>query len=151
MLDRRKLRNEFAEIKEKLKKRGEDLSELDNYSKLDERRRKVISEVEKLKTERNETSKQISQLKREKQDATELINKMQTVSKEIKELDTELNEIDKQLDKIMLGIPNIPHESVPYGEDEEDNEEVRQWGEIPKFSFEVQAHWDIGTALNILD
>src|SRR5690625_4635092 len=108
MLDRRKLRNEFVEIKQKLAKRGEDLSELDNFGKLDERRRKVISEVEQLKAVRNDTSKQISALKREKKDASELIEKMQTVSKQIKDLDQELTEIEEQLDKIMYGIPNIP-------------------------------------------
>src|SRR5690625_2114881 len=151
MLDRRKLRNEFAEIKAKLAKRGEDLSELNHFGELDERRRQLITQVEQLKAERNERSKQISQLKREKQDATELIENMQTVSKHIKNLDTELSEIDERLDSIMFGIPNIPHESVPFGEDEDDNEEVRKWGNIQEFPFEVQPHWDIGANLNILD
>lgn len=151
MLDRRMLRNEFTEIKEKLTKRGEDLSELEKFGELDERRRTIITEVEQLKATRNETSKQISELKREKQDASELIEQMQTVSKQIRELDTELSEIDEKLDTIMLGIPNIPHESVPFGEDEDDNEEVRQWGDLPEFSFEPQAHWDVGTNLGILD
>lgn len=151
MLDRRELRNNFAKIKAKLQKRGEDLSELDNFGKLDERRRAIINEVEQLKAERNETSKKISELKREKKDASELIERMQQVSKQIKDLDHELNEIEEKLDTIMLGIPNIPHESVPIGEDEEDNEEVFKWGEIPQFSFEVQPHWDIGTNLGILD
>ena len=151
MLDRKLLRTEFEEIKEKLAKRGEDLSELENFGSYDKRRRAIISEVEQLKAERNETSKQISTLKREKQDAGELIEQMQMVSKQIKELDTELTEIDEKLDKMMLGIPNIPHESVPFGEDEDDNEEVRQWGELPEFSFEPQPHWDIGTNLGILD
>lgn len=151
MLDRKELRNNFAEIKAKLQKRGEDLSELDNFGKLDERRRAIINEVEQLKAERNETSKKISELKREKKDASEIIERMQQVSKQIKDLDNELTEIEKKLDNIMLGIPNIPHESVPIGEDEEDNEEVFKWGEIPQFSFEVQPHWDIGTNLGILD
>lgn len=151
MLDRRMLRNEFEDIKAKLQKRGEDLSELESFGELDERRRTVISEVEKLKAQRNDTSKQISELKREKQDASELIEQMQKVSKQIRELDTELSELDEKLDTIMLGIPNIPHESVPFGEDEDDNEEVRQWGDLPEFPFEVQAHWDVGTNLDILD
>ncbi|HZW67363.1 MAG TPA: serine--tRNA ligase [Pseudogracilibacillus sp.] len=151
MLDRKLLRSEFEDIKEKLAKRGEDLSELENFGSYDKRRRAIISEVEQLKAQRNERSKQISTLKREKQDASELIEQMQMVSKQIKELDTELTEIDEKLDKMMLGIPNIPHESVPFGEDEDDNEEVRQWGELPEFSFEPQPHWDIGTNLDILD
>ncbi|HLS22713.1 MAG TPA: serine--tRNA ligase [Pseudogracilibacillus sp.] len=151
MLDRRMLRNEFAEVKAKLEKRGEDLSELEKFESLDERRRKMIQEVEQLKAKRNDTSKHISELKRNKEDASELIEEMQTVSKKIRELDEELSEIDGELDQIMLGIPNIPHESVPVGEDEEDNEEVRRWGELPEFSFEPQAHWDIGTNLGIVD
>ena len=151
MLDRRMLRNEFAEVKAKLEKRGEDLSELEKFESLDERRRKMIQEVEQLKAKRNDTSKHISELKRNKEDASELIEEMQTVSKKIRELDEELSEIDGELDQIMLGIPNIPHESVPVGEDEEDNEEVRRWGELPEFSFEPQSHWDIGTNLGIVD
>jgi len=151
MLDRRMLRNEFAEVKAKLEKRGEDLSELEKFESLDERRRKMIQEVEQLKAKRNDTSKHISELKRNKEDASELIEEMQTVSKKIRELDEELSEIDGELDQIMLGIPNIPHESVPVGEDEEDNEEVRRWGELPEFSFLPQAHWDIGTNLGIVD
>lgn len=151
MLDRRMLRNEFEEIKAKLQQRGEDLSELESFGELDERRRTVISEVESLKATRNDTSKQISTLKREQKDASDLIEQMQTVSQQIRELDTELSELDEKLDTIMLGIPNIPHESVPFGEDEDDNEEVRQWGELPEFSFEVQPHWDIGANLGILD
>lgn len=151
MLDRRKLRNEYDEIKAKLERRGEDLSDLEKFGELDERRRTVISEVEQLKAQRNERSKQISEMKRDKKDASSLIEEMQAVSKKIKELDTELTEIDEELDTIMLGIPNIPHDSVPTGEDEEDNEEVRKWGELPQFSFDPQAHWDIGTELGILD
>src|SRR5690625_893932 len=151
MLDRRLLRNHFADITEKLAKRGEDLSELENFGMLDERRRQIINEVEQLKAERNDTSKKISAMKREKQDTSELIANMQTVSKQIKQLDDELNELDEKLDKIMLGIPNIPHESVPFGEDEDDNEEIRKWGEIPVFDFEPQAHWDIGVDLGIVD
>lgn len=151
MLDRRELRNNFAEIQKKLNKRGEDLTELESFGQLDQRRRDIITEVEQLKAKRNESSKQISVLKREGKDASSLIEEMQTVGSTIKTLDTELSEIDEKLDSIMLGIPNIPHDSVPEGEDEDDNEEVRQWGEVPNFSFEPQPHWDVGTNLGIVD
>lgn len=151
MLDRKLLRNNFKEITKKLEKRGEDLSELVNFGNLDERRRTIITTVEELKAKRNETSKQISVLKREKQDASQLIQEMQEVGKEIKELDTELTEVDEKLDHLMLSIPNIPHESVPVGEDEEDNVEVRSWGKKIDFTFEAQAHWDIATNLDIVD
>src|SRR5690625_3101458 len=151
MLDRRFLRNNFEEIMKRLEKRGEDLSELNHFGALDERRREIIAEVERLKAKRNETSKQISVMKREKKDATAVIDEMQKVSKAIKEFDAELNDIEEKLDYVMLSIPNIPHESVPVGEDEEDNVEVRNWGEKPTFSFEPKAHWDIATDVNIVD
>src|SRR5699024_6628872 len=151
MLDRKLLRNNFDEIKARLKKRGEDLSELVHFGTLDEKRRQIIAKVEEIKAKRNETSKQISVLKREKKDASELIQEMQEVGKELKTLDQELEEVEDKLNSILYAIPNIPHESVPIGEDEEDNVEVRAWGEKKEFTFEPQAHWDIATALDILD
>lgn len=151
LLDRKRLRNNFKEIKEKLEKRGEDLSALIGFGDRDERRRSIIAKVEELKARRNEASKQISQLKKEKQDASEAISEMQGVSKEIKELDTELAEVDEKLDDMLLSIPNVPHETVPIGEDEDDNVKVRQSGEIPAFDFKPEAHWDVATNLGILD
>ncbi|WP_368653509.1 serine--tRNA ligase [Ornithinibacillus sp. 4-3] len=151
MLDIRFLRNNFQEIKEKLAHRGEDLSELANFEELDRKRRELIAATEQLKAKRNEVTKQISVLKKEKQDATESILEMREVGEKIKEYDTELKEIQERLDQIMYGIPNIPHVSVPIGEDEDDNVEIRTWGEIPQFDFEEKAHWDIGTDLDILD
>src|SRR5690625_4317982 len=151
MLDRKLLRNQFDEITNKLKNRGEDLSALSSFGKLDSRRRKIITKVEELKAKRNNTSKQISVLKQEKKDATELIKEMQEVGKEIKELDTELEQVDETLDEMLLSIPNIPHESVPIGEDEDDNVEIRTWGEKPSFTFEPKSHWDIATNLKIVD
>ncbi|MBO1004183.1 serine--tRNA ligase [Pseudogracilibacillus auburnensis] len=151
MLDRKLLRTKFEEITKRLEKRGEDLSELVNFGHLDKRRRTIIATVEELKAKRNETSKEISTFKREKKDAAHLIEDMQEVGKQIKELDKELIEVDEKLDHLMLSIPNIPHESVPVGEDEEDNIEVRHWGEKPEFAFEPQAHWDIATNLDIID
>jgi seryl-tRNA synthetase len=151
MLDMKFLRNNFEEVKGKLTHRGEDLSALDQFGELDERRRQLITETEQLKAKRNEASKQISVLKREKQDATDAIKEMRTVSDQIKTFDTELTEIQEKLDQVMLSIPNIPHESVPIGEDEEDNIENRKWGEVPTFPFEPKAHWDIAADLEILD
>ena len=151
MLDRKLLRNHFEDIKARLEKRGEDLSELVNFGALDERRRKIIARVEEIKAKRNEASKRISEYKREKKDTTALIEEMQTVSAEIKELDKELVDVEEKLDHVMYSIPNIPHESVPVGEDEDDNVEVRTWGEKPAFSFEPEPHWDVATNLAILD
>lgn len=151
MLDMKYLRNNFQEVKEKLAHRGEDLSELEHFEELDEKRRKLIAQTETLKARRNVASKQISALKKEKKDADEAIKEMRTVGEEISTLDAELKDIQDKLGHIMLSIPNIPHKSVPIGEDEDDNVEVRAWGEKPQFDSEPTAHWDVATNLGILD
>ncbi|AUJ24539.1 MULTISPECIES: serine--tRNA ligase [Virgibacillus] len=151
MLDLKFLRHHFQEVKQKLAHRGEDLSELDHFGELDEKRRQLISETEQLKAKRNEVSKQISVLKREKQDAEPAIKEMREVGDQIAELDSELKQINEHLEQIMLSIPNIPHESVPIGEDEDDNVEVRSWGEKTPFSYEPKPHWDVATDLDIVD
>lgn len=151
MLDMKYVRNNFDEVKRRLAHRGEDLGELDRFGELDVRRRELIAETEQLKAKRNEVSKEISVLKREKKDAEEAIAAMREVGDEIAKLDKELKEIEETLEHIMLSIPNLPHESVPVGEDEDDNVEARQWGTVPEFSFEAQPHWDVATNLDILD
>ncbi|HEL6620068.1 TPA: serine--tRNA ligase, partial [Listeria monocytogenes] len=100
---------------------------------------------------RNEVSQEIAKLKREKQDADAKIEEMRVVGDRIKTLDIELREIDEKLDMILMSIPNIPHESTPVGESEDDNVEIRKWGEVREFDFEPKAHWDLGTDLDILD
>ncbi|HEY4599854.1 MAG TPA: serine--tRNA ligase [Cerasibacillus sp.] len=151
MLDIKYLRNNFKEITKKLEHRGEDLSDLERFGELDQNRRQLIVETENLKAKRNEVSKQIPILKKEGKDVQPVITEMREVGDRIAELDQKLREIEGQLKHVMLSIPNIPHESVPIGEDEEDNVEVRRWGEIPKFPFEIKPHWDLGTDLGILD
>ena len=135
----------------KLAHRGEDLSDFDQFEELDTKRRELIVKVEELKGKRNEVSQQVAALKREKKDADHLIKEMREVGEDIKKLDEELRTVESSLDKIMLSIPNIPHESVPVGETEDDNVEVRKWGELPEFSFEPKPHWDIADQLDILD
>jgi len=151
MLDMKYLRGNFDEVKAKLQKRGEDLSDLDKFGELDERRRELIRETEELKAKRNEVSKQISAMKKEKKDADHLITEMREVGERVKALDTELKEVEEQLETLMLSIPNIPHESVPVGEDEDDNVLDREWGDVPQFDFEAKPHWDIADQLGILD
>lgn len=151
MLDMKYLRNNFDEVKGKLAHRGEDLSELEKFGELDTRRRQLIAETEQLKAKRNEASQQISALKKEKKDADAVIQEMRRVGEQIKAFDTELKEIEEKLSHMMLSIPNIPHESVPVGEDEDDNVQVRQWGDLPTFAFDAKPHWDIATDLDILD
>ncbi|MBC1227462.1 serine--tRNA ligase [Listeria booriae] len=151
MLDVKVLREDFEGVKKKLSHRGEDLGEFEKFGELDKRRRTLIIEVETLKSQRNEVSQEIAQLKREKQNADAKIEEMRVVGDRIKTFDIELNEIDEKLRNILLAIPNIPHESTPIGETEDDNVEVRKWGEVRTFDFEPKAHWDLGTDLGILD
>ncbi|WP_040977692.1 serine--tRNA ligase [Oceanobacillus jeddahense] len=151
MLDMKYVRNNFDEVKNRLAHRGEDLGDLDKFGELDVRRRELIAETEQLKAKRNEVSKEISVLKREKKDAESAIAAMREVGDQISKFDKELKEIEETLEHIMLSIPNLPHESVPVGEDEDDNVEARKWGEVPEFSFEAQPHWDVATNLDILD
>ncbi|SDO60848.1 serine--tRNA ligase [Alkalicoccus daliensis] len=151
MLDTKLLRNEFQAVKEKLSRRNEDISALDQFEELDARRRELIQKTEELKSRRNTVSQEISEMKREKKDATEVIAEMKKVSGEIKKLDDELRQVDEELDYMLLTIPNIPHEDVPVGEDEEDNVEIRTWGEKRSFNFEEKAHWDLLKELDIAD
>jgi seryl-tRNA synthetase len=151
MLDLKFVRANFEEVKQKLSARGEDLSGLDQFEALDQRRRELIGETEALKSKRNEVSKQVAEFKREKKDADHLITEMREVGDKIKTIDDELRQVEEDLHGIMLTLPNIPHESVPVGETEDDNVPIRHWGDVPEFSFEAKAHWDIATDLNIVD
>ncbi len=151
MLDVKKLRSDFEGVKAQLERRNGTIEGLERFSQLDASRRTMIQEVEELKSKRNDVSEQIAALKRDKKDADSLIAEMKQVSERIKEQDEQLRSIETELEALLLTIPNIPQEDVPYGESEEDNREERKWGEVPDFSFEPRPHWELGTALNILD
>ncbi|WP_214704546.1 MULTISPECIES: serine--tRNA ligase [unclassified Exiguobacterium] len=151
MLDIKRLRQDFEGIKEKLAHRGEDLSALDRFPQLEEKRRDLINEVEVKKAKRNEATKQIAELKRNKQDAEGPILETRRLGDEIKLLDEELREVEADLNLILLSIPNIPHESTPIGETEDDNVTIREIGTKPDFDFEPKQHWDVMEDLQIVD
>lgn len=151
MLDIKLLRANFTEVKEKLLHRGEDLTDLGKFEDLDKRRRDLIVEAEQLKSKRNEVSQQVAALKREKADADHLITEMREVGDRIKVLDEELRSVEETLDLLLMSIPNIPHESVPIGETEDENVEIRKWGKVRDFEFEAKPHWDVADQLGILD
>ncbi len=150
MLDVKLLRQNPEMVREALENRGTavDLSE---FLELDEKRRNLLFEVEKLKNLRNQESEEIARKKKAGEPAEEQIIRMKEVSKTIKELDGDVSAIEESLQNILLTIPNIPDASVPVGKSDEDNEEVRVWGEPTKFDFEPKSHWDIGESLDILD
>lgn len=151
MLDVKKLRNEYEETAKKLANRGVKQEVLDTFMALDEKRRKLLVETEKLKKYRNEVSGAIASLKRNKEDADTKIKEMREVGDEIKLKDDQLEKIDNQIEDIASGLPNLPHESVPVGEDETDNLEIRKWGTPKAFDFNVKSHWDIAESLDIVD
>ncbi|MDF2607803.1 MAG: seryl-tRNA synthetase [Bacillales bacterium] len=151
MLDLKFLRENFEEVKQKLQFRGEDLSDLGKFENLDLQRRKLIQETEELKTKRNAVSQQVSEMKKSGQDASEIISEMREVGDRIKEIDNVLRKTEEDLENLLMSIPNIPHESVPVGESEDDNIPVRQVGEVRDFGFEPKPHWEVATALGILD
>lgn len=151
MLDIKRVRDNFAEIKEILLTRNEDLGNLDDFEELDAKRRELIAKTEELKAERNKVSEQISVMKRNKENADEVISRMRQVGDEIKELDVQLNDVEDRFKDMMMRLPNIPHESVPVGTTEDDNVVEYTWGEVPTFDFDIKAHWDIATDLKIVD
>ena len=150
MLDRKFIRENIDKVEKALQDRGVE-SPLDRFQELEEKRRDLLYENEQLRHKRNVNSDKIGELKREGKDASHLIDEMKEVSEKIKEYDEKLAEIEDELDSILLRIPNMPHESVPVGTDEEDNREIKKWGEPREFDFDYKAHWDIGEDLDILD
>ena len=149
MLDIKFIRSNPDEVVRAMKTRGMDL-DLSEFLSLDERRRKILSEVEQLKSKRNTVSKEIGMMKKNGENADELVKEMGKVGDEIKKLDDDVKEIDAALRNIVLAIPNIPDKSLPIG-GEQDYRVERTWGEPKQFDFEAKGHWDIGEKLNILD
>ncbi|CFX24124.1 Serine-tRNA ligase, type1 [Syntrophomonas zehnderi OL-4] len=150
MLDAKIIRANHQQVEEALRNRNMP-GALENFLNLDEERRKLLTQVEEIKGFRNKASQEVGALKKKGQDAAELMEKVRQTGQEIKTLDEKIKEIETKLNKILLNIPNIPHESVPVGADENSNLEVRRWGEPRQFTFEPQAHWDIGPNLDVLD
>ena len=150
MLDPRLIRERPDVVRESLKNRGYAF-DLENLIGIDGRRRELIRRVETMKSERNATSDEIAKLKKSGGDAAEQIERLRALGKEIEKGEQELKRVENEWEALSLEIPNIPHESVPVGAGEEQNEVVRTWGEKPGFDFEPAAHWDLGERLGILD
>jgi seryl-tRNA synthetase len=150
MIDAKMIRANPEQVEARLNKRNL-RGVLDEYLQLDGIRRQILVQVEELKNFRNTSSQEVGKLKKAGQDPTELMEKVRQVGKEIAALDEEVKNVEAQMDSILLNIPNLPHESVPVGPDENSNVEIRRWGQPRSFDFEPQAHWDIGPALDILD
>jgi len=150
MIDPRLIRENPDVVRAGMVKRGIDPSPVDEAVALDAKWRELLQEVEALKAERNTVSKEISSMK----DAGERqakIDSMKLVSDKVKALDGEIRQVESDLNDVMAVLPNVPDERVPEGTKDEDNVEIRRWGDIPEFDFEPKAHWDLGPELGVID
>lgn len=150
MLDPNILRKNPEFAAERLKLRGFDL-DVARIKDLEARRRTHQVETEGLQKERNQASKAIGQAKAKGEDAGELMARMKQVNEDLDACRARLQEVQDELNALLRTIPNLPHESVPAGMDEDDNEEVRRWGDLPDFAFTPLDHTDVGTGLRGLD
>ena len=145
------IRENKEKLYEALRKRYYSTEVLDKFFELDEKRRKLTTRLQELRTYVNVKSKEIGEKKRAGEDISPILEEMSSIKKEIKALEKELEQIEAEIDEIRYEIPNIPHESVPLGESDKDNVEVRKWGTPQKGKDDVLPHWEIGERLGILD
>lgn len=150
MLDPKLLRNELDEVAAKLKIRGYEL-DVSAIEQLEERRKSLQVETENLQAERKRKSKEIGIAKAKGEDASAIFAEVESFGAKLTECEQQLNELQSQIRELQMGIPNIPHESVPQGQDEEDNIEVRKWGEPSSFDFEPLDHVDLGEKVGGMD
>ena len=153
MLDLNYVRENIDKVREALHARRADTAALDDFARADEERRRTIAESDQLNAQRNASSREIGALMKEgkKEEAEARRAEVGTLKERIAELDQLRAQTEARMNDLLSSLPNIPHESVPRGESEEDNVEVRRWGTAPQFDFEPKDHVDLGTALGILD
>ncbi|MEA3232080.1 MAG: serine--tRNA ligase, partial [Thermodesulfobacteriota bacterium] len=150
MLEIKYIRKNLPVVEQSLKARGADV-DLGTLLTADEKRRTVLRELEMLRHQRNTVSDEIAAMKKAGENADVKVADMRKVSASIKSLDPERAQYENEIETILMGIPNIPHESVPVGNDEADNATVKKIGAPPVFDFSPLAHWEIGKNLGILD
>lgn len=152
MLDIRFVRENAELVKEACHRRFKPMDEVvDELVEIDAQRRKLNAKTDDLKAQQNRASKQIPVMKKNGEDTTELMAEMKAIAEESKKCGEELAKLEDRQLELILRIPNIPNEAVPYGKDDTENVELRRWGEPRTFDFEPKAHWDLGQDLNILD
>ena len=142
---------DHLEVFAEMAKRRNITLDLEGFRALDKERRELITENEKRKAQRNKAGEEIARLKKEKKNADALLAEMKQVSEVIKQTDESIDALDARQRELLLTIPNIPHSSVPYGSGAEGNQEVRRWGNPPKFDFQPKPHWEVGEKAGILD
>lgn len=151
MLDLKLVQKDPDRVRAALAARQAPTKELERFLAVDEERRAIQQKNDELKSERNASSQKVAQAKRAGEDAGELIAQLSQISAKIKGMDEELKRLEEESHEILMGLPNIPHESTPVGASEEDNPVLEYWGEKPELDFEVKDHHDLGVALGGLD
>lgn len=150
MIDIKLLRTEPEKVIAALKRRKEEV-DIEGLLALDKEKRELMYEVEQKKAEQNAVNKKIPAMKKAGEDTTAVFAEMKQLSADIKECDDKIRELDEKITAISYTIPNIPNPTVPDGDTDEDNVEVRRFMEPTVFDFEPKAHWDLGKDLKILD
>ena len=150
MLDIQLLRKDIDTVARRLKTRGFEL-DTETFNALEAQRKAIQVKTEELQSQRNKLSKEIGVRKAQKLDASDVMAQVAGIGDELKASAEQLDGIQTQMRTLLLNLPNLPHESVPVGTDETDNQEVARWGETPKFDFEVKDHVALGENLGLLD
>jgi len=150
MLDPRLLRADLENTARQLARRGFVL-DTSSIAAMEERRKRIQTDTQQLQAERNVNAKAVGQAKAKGQDAAALLAESVRISERLKQLEAELATVQAEVEDVALGIPNLPHNSVPEGKDEKENQECRRWGEPRKFDYMPKDHVDIGAALGTLD
>lgn len=151
MLDIKRVREDFDNVKAAVERRGKGDFGLDSVLQYDAKRRELLAQVEQLKNKQNTTSRKVPAMKKAGEDTTALFAEMKELSKKIKDLDAQVSEVEEAQRNALLNVPNTPYKDVQTGKDDTENVELRKWGEPTQFSFDAKAHWDIGEDLDILD
>ena len=150
MLDIQLLRKETDSVAARLKSRGFEL-DVATFNELEAQRKAIQVRTEELQSQRNKLSKEIGVRKAQKLDASDIMAEVAGIGDELKASAEKLDEVQANMRNLLLNIPNLPHESVPIGADENDNVEISRWGEVPKFEFEAQDHVALGEKIGLLD
>lgn len=154
MLDIAKIRKDPESVKKALSRRSQDwLPLIDKVIKLDKEYRSVLAKGQELAAKRNSISKDVAKAKANKDEAKakDLQKSVASIKSEAAELDKQAITLEKELKDLMLGIPNLPHDSVPTGKDETDNKEIKKWSEPTKFDFKPKTHWDLAVEDGLVD
>ena len=151
MLELRFIRENLDLVVNKTRFRGLDPANIEKFAEIDQQRRDLLSEVEGLRNKRKTVSPKIAKLKKAGEDAESLVTEMRQVGDRIKELDGKLLGIEESLQKIVMEIPNLCHDTIPQGKDDNDNQELRKWGNLPEFTFKPKAHFELGEEQGTID